>query len=84
MISTDTPIVAGMIVRHDEGLLYEIEDTRRSTVGYEQTHSVGNTMVNYKQLEDGSYPAGTKWVKDEEGFRSSFTVDTKIIPRTHT
>ena len=63
-----------MEVRHDEGgLRYRVEDTPLSTIDYETTHAVGAAMIYYTQLEDGSYPAGTTWVKDEPGFREAFT-----------
>lgn len=64
-----------MVVRHDEGLTYQVEDVRHSTVGYELTHLIGGRVVNYTQLETGGYPAGTKWSKDEPGFRQYFSVE---------
>lgn len=73
MIDKEIPIAPDMRVRHDEGLLYKVEDVRYSTVGYEETHKFGGMMVNYVQLEEGTFPAGTKYVKDEEGFRQAFT-----------
>lgn len=67
-------VKAGMTVRHDEGgLLYEVEDVRHSTIGYEQTHKLAGNIVNYVQLEDGGMPAGTQYGKDETGFRAAFT-----------
>jgi hypothetical protein len=75
MIDKDIEITPGMVVLHDEGLHYQVEDTRRSTNDYEKTHQLGGTVVNYTQLEDGSFPAGTKWSKDEAGFREFFTPD---------
>ncbi len=73
MIGKNIKIIPGMVVFHDEGLKYEVEDTRSSTKDYEKTHHLGGTVVNYTQLEDGSFPAGTKWNKDEVGFRQFFT-----------
>lgn len=78
MIPDKVQIVTGMTVRHDEGLLYRVEDLRRSTVGYETSHELGGMVVNYTQLEQGSYPPGTKWCKDEVGFRNHFTVEDPI------
>lgn len=75
MIEKDLQITPRMHVRHDEGLRYEVEDTRRSTNGYEDTSKIGGLVVNYIQLEEGKFPAGTKWQKDEEGFRQHFTVE---------
>jgi hypothetical protein len=76
MINKDTEIKNGMTVRHDEGLRYQVEDVRQSTDDYEATHELGGMVVNYTQLEDGSYPAGTKWSKDEAKFRQFFTLDS--------
>jgi hypothetical protein len=73
MINQEIPIVPGMNVRQDEGLAYKVDDVRRSTIDYEETRKLGGMMVNYTQLEDGDFPAGTKWQKDEEGFRKHFT-----------
>ena len=73
MIPDKDPINPGMTVRHDEGLLYRVDDVRRSTTGYEVTHELGGLTVNYTQLEQGNFPPGTTYSKDEEGFRTYFT-----------
>lgn len=73
MIEKDVPIKREMVVRHVDGLTYRVEGIGLSTVGYETAHELGGRMVFYTQLEDGSYPAGTNWCKDEEGFRQYFT-----------
>ena len=73
MIEKDISIEPGMVVRHVDGLTYRVEGTGLSTVGYETAHELGGRMVLYVQLEDGSYPAGSYWCKDEEGFRKHFT-----------
>ena len=73
MFGDTVEIEPGMVVRHDEGLTYRVEDTRRSTEGYEKTHELGGLVVNYTQLEDGGFPAGTLWSKSEAGFRAHFT-----------
>jgi hypothetical protein len=75
MIPHERQIEPAMTVRHDEGLLYRVDDMRQSTGGYEQTHTLGGNVVNYTQLEQGSFPPGTKWSKDEEGFRTYFTIE---------
>lgn len=75
MFDKDTPIVPAMTVRHDAGLRYQVDDVRQSTEGYEHSHELGGMVVNYTQLEEGGYPAGTKWSKGEEGFRQFFTPD---------
>ena len=75
MFDENTPIVPAMTVKHDEGLRYQVDDIRQSTEGYEHSHELGGMVVNYTQLEDGSYPAGTKWSKSEDGFRKFFTPD---------
>lgn len=78
MIPDDKELMPGMIVRHDEGLLYKIEDTRVSTDHYELMHQLGHTVVNYAQLQEGSFPVGTKWSKDEAGFREHFTIEDQL------
>jgi hypothetical protein len=75
MIDKEIPIEPGMNVRHVGGLRYHVDDVRRSTIGLEETHKLGGMMVNYTQLEDGEFPAGTEWQKDEEGFRKHFTLE---------
>jgi hypothetical protein len=77
MIPESVELTPGLRVRHDEGLLYRVEDTRRSTADYETTHELGEMTVNYVQLEDGACAAGTKWNKDEAGFRAHFTVEER-------
>lgn len=81
MIAKNLPILPGTIVQHDEGLLYKVEDIRKSTVDYEKDHKLNGLVVNYTQLEQGSFPAGTKWSKDEDGFRKYFTVVEKKISK---
>lgn len=76
MIPKEQVIEPGMIVRHDEGLLYRVDDLRQSTIGYEKAHELGGAIINYTQLQDGQkFPAGTKYGKDEAGFRDHFTVE---------
>ncbi len=69
------PITPSMRVVHDEGLLYEVESIVRSTINYEETRQLGGMIINYSQLEDGMMPIGTRYAKDEEGFRQHFTID---------
>lgn len=74
MIEDGVSIVPGMLVRHDEGLHYRVDDRRQSTVNYETAHKLGGWMINYTQMERGQCDPGTLWTKDEEGFRRHFTV----------
>lgn len=74
MIDNSIEIVPDMVVRHVEGLTYRVEDIRDSTNGYETTHEIGARVVNYVQLEQGTFPPGKKWSKDESGFRQFFTI----------
>ncbi len=53
--------------------MYRVEDARRSTENYEKDHKLGGLVVNYIQLEEGSFPIGTQWNKDEASFRQFFT-----------
>jgi len=78
MIPEGVPLEPGIVVRHDEGLLYRVEDVRWRTDGYETAHHLGAMSVNYTQLDAGSYPAGTGWNKDEEGFRAHFTIEPVV------
>lgn len=73
MIPEQEPLVPGMRVRHDQGLLCEVEGTRRSSTGYEDSGQLGGLVVNYTQLERDDFPAGTAWSKDETEFRAHFT-----------
>lgn len=82
MIPDGVPILPGLRVRHDEGLLYRVDDTIESTNGYETSHQLGSMSVNYTQLEDGIFPAGKRWAKDEPGFRTYFTVEETAAAQT--
>lgn len=65
-----------MIVKHDDksGLLYQINNIGRVATGYETTHQLSDEqVVNYTQLEDGDFPAGTIWNREIEDFRKNFT-----------
>ena len=74
MFPNEQPVESGMLVSHDDGgLIYRVQDVRLSTEGYERTHEIGRKVVNYVQLQSGSYPPGTKWSKPEEEFREHFT-----------
>ena len=76
-IPENVPIKTGMVVRHDPegGLLYRIDDVRPDTDHYETNHALnGINRVAYTQLEDGGYPAGSPWSKDEAQFRANFTI----------
>lgn len=74
MFDKGAEIVPGMTVLHDEGLLYCVERVEISTDGYEVDHRLnGHLRIGYTQLEDGSYPAGTGWNKDDKEFREFFT-----------
>lgn len=75
MIPEECPIESGVVVRHDEGLLYQVEDVRDSTEGWERTRKFAAQVVNYTQLQAGSLPIGTKWNKPEEEFRAYFTIE---------
>jgi hypothetical protein len=79
MIPDKVPILAGTRMRHDEGLLYQVDDVRQSTIGYEASHELGGMVVNYTQLENGDYPLGSRWSKDENGFRAHFTHESEEL-----
>lgn len=76
MFPEKIPVVPGTEVRHDSegGLRYRIDKVTASTDDYETEHALnGLRRVTYTQLEDGSFPAGTEWNKDEAQFRANFT-----------
>lgn len=74
MFEKGAEIIPGMTVLHDDGLLYRVDRVDISTDGYEVGHRLnGHLRIAYTQLEDGSYPAGTGWNKDEQEFRQFFT-----------
>lgn len=81
MIPEATPIISGLVVRHDAdqgGLLYRVEAVIPDTDGYEQLHALnGLRRVYYTQLEKGSYPIGSPWDKTETEFRAYFTIENE-------
>lgn len=67
-------ITPEMIVRHDDGLTYRVDNLIHSTDGYESNHTLsGVVRVIYTQLEAGDFPAGTQWDKNGDEFRQFFT-----------
>ena len=75
MIENNVEILPRTIVRHDEGLLYRVDAIHRNnTIDYEATRALAGKLIDYTQLEDGEYPAGTQYGKDEVGFRRHFTI----------
>ena len=76
MFPDKIPVVPGMAVRHDPegGLAYRVDKVTASTDDYETKHALnGLRRVTYTQLEDGDFPAGTEWNRDESQFRANFT-----------
>jgi hypothetical protein len=73
MIEDHIEIVPRTIVRHDEG-----------SIDYETTRQLAGKIIEYTQLEDGQFPPGTQYGKDEAGFRHHFTIislPTKSVVR---
>jgi hypothetical protein len=77
MIPDNVEITPGLNVRHDEGLLFRVDDVRQSTTGYELSGELGGLVVNYTQLEQGKFPPGTALSKDEGEFRAYFTPENQ-------
>ncbi len=74
MIEKGAGITPEMIVRHDDGLTYRVDQVVHSTDGYEENHELpGCIRVVYTQLEAGSHPVGMQWDKDSEEFKKFFT-----------
>ncbi len=79
MFEKNIPITPEMLVRHDEadGLLYRVNNVGAAATGYEKNHQLsGEQIVNYTQLENGDFPVGTVWNREEEDFRYNFTPET--------
>jgi len=75
MIDDKAELRRDTVVRHDDGLHYRIDRANRiSTIDWERTHRLGGRIIEYTQLEDGEYPSGTEYAKDETGFRRHFTI----------
>lgn len=81
MIKNDVDITPGMIVKHGQpgGMRYEVEDSRLNATGWEKTQATNGKVINYTQIEDGKYPAGTKWAREEQDFRQNFSLDVPQI-----
>jgi len=75
MIGDGIEITPGMICRRDvdPAIRYAVEDVRTDLTGWERTQDMGRKAVNYAQLDDGAFPAGTPWSRSEEDFRQNFT-----------
>lgn len=76
MFPDKASVTPGMTVRHDPegGLLYRVDKVIGDTDDYELGNALnGLRRVLYTQLEDGGFPAGTEWDKDEGQFRANFT-----------
>jgi hypothetical protein len=82
MIEDRVEIVPKTIVRHDEGLLYRVDKVDRyNAIGWEEARKLGGKLIDYTQLEDGQFPAGTQYGKDEASFRRCFTIVSLPISR---
>ena len=76
MFPENFPTESAGKVRHDPegGLTYQVDKVVASTDGYESARNLnGRRRVSYTKLEDGGFPAGTEWNKDEAEFRANFT-----------
>lgn len=68
-MNIEKQIIVGGIYQHCDGLKYRVEEVLLCTDGYEKNHSLSSSRrIIYTQLEDGSYPAGTRWDKSEKEF----------------
>ena len=61
----------GEIYKHVEGLTYRVDELISDATGYEESGKVSQSVL-YTQLDAGSYPVGTKWVRDSQDFFDNF------------
>ena len=71
MQNDKSPIVIGATYVHPEGIKYRVDSILLNATGYE-TGAELKKFVLYTQLDAGSYPIGTQWVREEEDFLSVF------------
>lgn len=73
--SSQSGIVIGKKYRHkyEGGLVYKTQTFIINATGYEVAHTVTN-MVVYEQLERGTYPIGTRWVREVGDFLNNFEI----------
>ncbi|HEU5004474.1 MAG TPA: hypothetical protein VFT49_00075 [Candidatus Saccharimonadales bacterium] len=67
---TERPIKQGQIWRHKDGGAYsidEVDEEPHDTTLYEAFGILGRT-VHYTQLDQGSFPPGYKWEKNDHAF----------------
>lgn len=74
MIPPEISIQPGQVVRHIDGLLYQVAEVVDRTDDYEIAHRLGGASVTYIQLQAGTFPIGKRWNKPEAGFREYFTI----------
>lgn len=68
MQDKEREVVIGRTYRHCHGLRYRVDSVGLNTTGYERGAQILARFVTYTQLEDGKFPAGTVWVREEQDF----------------
>lgn len=77
---THQEVIVGATYRGNHGISYKVENPLQSATHFEST---GKTVpgIRYTQLNQGSYPAGTEWFREEEDFlRGTEVVDGREAP----
>ena len=59
------------VYQHGAGLRYKVQSVILDATDYEQGQEP-KKVVLYAQLEDGKFPAGTLWVREEQDFLDNF------------
>ena len=64
-------VIKGAQYMHPEGIRYRIDSILLNATGYESGKEL-KTYILYTQLDAGSYPVGTQWVREEKDFLNVF------------
>jgi hypothetical protein len=72
----DKKIKIGVIYKHQEGLLYRVDEIDIHDVTDYENGVKPKEMILYTQLEKGKYPIGKKWIRKKESF-SKYFVESK-------
>lgn len=67
----ESSIREGAEYRHVEGLRYRVDTILIDATGYESGAELP-TYILYTQLDAGSFPEGTQWVREEQDFIKNF------------
>lgn len=66
-------IQEGAVYVHPEGIKYRVDSVILDATSYESGQKP-QPVVLYTQLDAGSYPVGTKWVREKQDFMNVFKI----------